>query len=329
MTWQCASTDSLVVGEPPCILKAIVGAGYAICVFAQVGDIGGLIHLGPDALNPSFCALDGQLEELTHEFIRRCSTIKDARAQIVGGANMMAMRDGRTQLSVVDQHVKRIKSTLGLHGIRVVQTRLGGTKARVIEMPLPCSLADVTFVSKGRRSRIHRQQVRGDERKTVLNFAKSAAEHVVNMGCIELVRRQERLTAILGSCVGIAIHDPYLGVGGLAHAMLPVFDGRDDLPGKYADKAVRLLVEHLVTNGAQLERLRAGLVGGANVLFRERTSVLAQLGTTNVEVSRRLLAELGIPVEWEDVGGRLGRKIQVSFEDFRLDVKYLDVQGVN
>ena len=72
----------------------------------------------------------------------------------------------------------------------------------------------------------------------------------------------------IGSCVGVAAHDPDAGVGGMAHVMLP---GGSRDPGlsdttKYAEDAIRELMRTMSAKGAGEARLRVCLVGGGNVL---------------------------------------------------------------
>ncbi|MFN3283617.1 MAG: chemotaxis protein CheD, partial [Pseudothermotoga sp.] len=72
------------------------------------------------------------------------------------------------------------------------------------------------------------------------------------------------VTLGLGSCVGVCIRDPVARIGGMAHVMLPESSDRDvKNPGKYADTAVKYLVEKLVEMGASQSRIEAQIAGGA------------------------------------------------------------------
>lgn len=104
----------------------------------------------------------------------------------------------------------------------------------------------------------------------------------------------------LGSCVAIVIYSKSLG--GMAHAMLPtpVKKSIEILPqpeedAKYVDRAIDLLVDKIG------KRCEAKLVGGASLFGSD------DIGKRNVEAARKKLAEKGIRVVAEDVGGTRAR----------------------
>jgi chemotaxis protein CheD len=116
-------------------------------------------------------------------------------------------------------------------------------------------------------------------------------------------------TSGLGSCVGIALHDDRAGVVGLAHAMLPDGEGKDD-EAKYVDTAVRSLVTEMEREGATRRQLRAKLAGGSTMF--EFDSADESVGDRNVAAAQSVLAELDIPVVAEDVGGDHGRSLELD-----------------
>lgn len=127
----------------------------------------------------------------------------------------------------------------------------------------------------------------------------------------------------LGSCVAVAIDDPVLAIGGLAHIFLPAPSpfAKEHQPARYVNTALPLLVERIVASGAQSSRLRARLVGGA-VMFPELQAPGATgLGPRNVAAAREHLETLGIPLQGEDVGGSYGRSVYLHLADGRLVVK--------
>ncbi|MDH6235247.1 chemotaxis receptor (MCP) glutamine deamidase CheD, partial [Mesorhizobium soli] len=75
------------------------------------------------------------------------------------------------------------------------------------------------------------------------------------------------LTTILGSCVAACLRDPYAGVGGMNHFLLPGTLGaaRRDAE-RYGVHLMELLVNGLLARGAQRQRLEAKLFGGARTL---------------------------------------------------------------
>ena len=119
------------------------------------------------------------------------------------------------------------------------------------------------------------------------------------------------ITAGLGSCVALALHDPTTGIAGLAHILLPsVGLGPPSIhPGKYADTGVPLLLEEMRRNGAR-GPIVARMAGGAR-MFAALLSSGINMGQRNIDATRAALFRLGIPVVSEDVGGEYGRSVRV------------------
>ncbi|HVP93701.1 MAG TPA: chemotaxis protein CheD [Methanoregulaceae archaeon] len=111
----------------------------------------------------------------------------------------------------------------------------------------------------------------------------------------------------LGSCVGLVIHDRDKGIGVLAHIMLPVSQGKQERPGKYADTAVEMMIGELAKAGSNPYSLVAKIAGGAS-MFKSFSGNL-NIGERNVEAIRKLLKERNIPIVGEEVGGDMGRTI--------------------
>jgi len=75
------------------------------------------------------------------------------------------------------------------------------------------------------------------------------------------------VTLGLGSCVGIALYDAQVKVAGLSHIMLPSSKQikNNQNKAKFADTAILLLIEKMMTMGAQKDRIKAKIVGGAQM----------------------------------------------------------------
>ena len=119
------------------------------------------------------------------------------------------------------------------------------------------------------------------------------------------------VTAGLGSCVALALHNPATGIAGLAHILLPsVGIGPPSIhPAKYADTGVPLLVEEMRRRGAQ-GQIVARMAGGARMFAALLPSGI-NMGQRNIDATRAALYKLGIPVIAEDVGGEFGRSVRV------------------
>ncbi len=328
MKWFCVTKDSAEAAAPPDALKAVVAPGYVICVFPRAGEVRGLIHLGPSTMEGSSAAdaVTQQVEALNRRFEVLGARITGATAEVIGGADVTRVLAEHRRQQHIARNVELIKQTLARWKIEVTRTRIGGTKGRVVEMRLPCKSAEVSFASKDRRPSQHRRDFLVTPADPIV--VRRHDEQTVNMGCIRVARPPSRFVAVLGSCVGVALYDQRLRVGALAHIMMPSAERLNGSPGKFADTAIPELIRRLEAEGSQVPHLRAKLAGGANVLFRG-SGTLTQLGMRNVEATRQALKARGIPVTWEDVGGRIGRKILVELEEFRFVVKLLDLREVH
>ena len=137
----------------------------------------------------------------------------------------------------------------------------------------------------------------------------------------------------LGSCVGVALWDPVLKAGALAHVMLPLSRGRQpggrgvgayltprfERPGKYADTAVAYAVRCLTAIGAELPRLKVWMAGGAHVL-PGITLPGGDIGAANVRAVREALKREGLPEPRQDVGGNYGRTMKLYVSEGRATV---------
>jgi len=123
------------------------------------------------------------------------------------------------------------------------------------------------------------------------------------------------LTIGLGSCVGIALYDPVIKVAGLSHILLAEstdFANRNN-PAKFADTAVPLLINEMEKLGASTRRIRARLAGGSE-LFHYKNGA-ESIGSRNVRAVKQALALARIPVAAGDVGGSVGRTMQLNVAD--------------
>jgi chemotaxis protein CheD len=114
------------------------------------------------------------------------------------------------------------------------------------------------------------------------------------------------LTTLLGSCVGACIRDPQAGVGGMNHFLLPGGEvGSSRESERLGVHLMDLLLNGLMRQGAQRDRLEAKLFGGARMM-----SGLSDIGKKNAEFAKRFLAYEGIKIVGGDMGGEHGRRIQ-------------------
>lgn len=131
----------------------------------------------------------------------------------------------------------------------------------------------------------------------------------------------------LGSCLGIALYEPHIRVGGLAHTLLPAPRSGMEMsrPAKFVDSALRLMVEDFLAQGASRPRLWAKLVGGATMFEPPHAFSEEGIGARNIRAAREILAQMGIPILGEDVGGMHGRTVEFDLENG--DVRVRSVRG--
>jgi chemotaxis protein CheD len=127
-------------------------------------------------------------------------------------------------------------------------------------------------------------------------------------------------TSGLGSCIGVGLVDVASGVAGLVHVMLPSAEEvDDDNPAKFADSGTELLVAEMERNGADASGLRAKIAGGSDMLDFSESG--ASIGARNADQVRETLADHGIPIVGEDVGGDHGRSLRLEAATGDLVVK--------
>ena len=114
------------------------------------------------------------------------------------------------------------------------------------------------------------------------------------------------VSAVLGACVAVCLHDRRLKIGGMNHFLYPktkIF-GPDN--AQYANVAIPALIKKLQKQGSHLEDLEAQIFGGgetAGAFGGDKT------GGQNVKMARKILKKNGIRVVSEDVGGLKGRRL--------------------
>ena len=131
----------------------------------------------------------------------------------------------------------------------------------------------------------------------------------------------------LGSCVALCAHDAQAGVGGMAHMVLPNSTSSKTSSGpKFVDVAIPMMIEEMERQGAVRGRIACYLVGGAQILANTTTEI-AQVGNRNIEASRAGLAEIGLRVRAEDVGGERGRTVRLYVGSGLVEVSHAGAES--
>ncbi|MGQ9562581.1 MAG: chemotaxis protein CheD [Thermogutta sp.] len=140
----------------------------------------------------------------------------------------------------------------------------------------------------------------------------------VGMGQTAVGDKESVFTSVLGSCVGVILWHPRLGMGAMAHVVLPASHGQNSQPGKFADTAIPHLLSQLAEIGCPRAGLVAKIAGGA-CMFKGGGPL--QIGDENIAAVRTILRQAGIPLAGEDTGGTSGRKVTFECATGRLTVE--------
>lgn len=114
------------------------------------------------------------------------------------------------------------------------------------------------------------------------------------------------ITYALGSCLGVAVHDPVAGVAGLLHLMLPESSidpvKGEHQPAMFVDTGVPLLFKSCYQLGARKERMIVKVAGGAHAAANPDDDRF-QIGKRNFVALRKIFWKNGVMLTASDVGG--------------------------
>ena len=126
----------------------------------------------------------------------------------------------------------------------------------------------------------------------------------------------------LGSCLGIAMYEPQAKLGGLAHAMLPLFqEGRNKTNlAKYVDTSIYLMVDGILEKGGKKNNIYVKLVGGSR-MFANITDDTLDIGRRNIKAAHETLKKERIKLKAEEVGGTCGRTIYFDLTTGKIQIR--------
>jgi chemotaxis protein CheD len=130
------------------------------------------------------------------------------------------------------------------------------------------------------------------------------------------------VTYSLGSCIGIAIYDAAVKVGGLLHFMLP--ESSLDLnkakknPYMFADTGIPALFKAAYKLGAKKERMKVIVAGGSQVLDQQG---FFNIGKRNDMAVRKIFHRNNVIIDYRDVGGNVNRTIRLAVKSGDVSLK--------
>lgn len=121
------------------------------------------------------------------------------------------------------------------------------------------------------------------------------------------------ITYSLGSCIGLALYEPRLKIGGLIHCMLPLSKidpvRAGERPCMFTDTGVPKLLGAMLDMGAEKRNLIAKVAGAANLLDDNRSF---NIGERNQVILRKLLWKNQILIQAEETGGSKARTLSLD-----------------
>jgi len=138
---------------------------------------------------------------------------------------------------------------------------------------------------------------------------------VVGVGDMKVSQDPETVlvTYSLGSCIGLAVYDPTVHVGGMLHYMLPE-SGLDaqkanNNPFMFGDTGIPLLFKETYKYGAKKQRLKIIVAGGSQILDQQG---FFNIGKRNHTFLRKMLWKNNVMIHFEDVGGTVNRTLKLE-----------------
>ena len=122
------------------------------------------------------------------------------------------------------------------------------------------------------------------------------------------------VTYALGSCLGVTVFDPEVGVGGLLHLMLPQGSISPEKaaqnPLMFADTGLPKLFLGSYALGAKKERLVVTVAGGAAFAAGENPD--QGVGQRNIAMLRKVLWKNGVLLKKHELGGTDPRNMSLD-----------------
>lgn len=128
-----------------------------------------------------------------------------------------------------------------------------------------------------------------------------------------IVTEPATLETLVGSCVCVCLYNSRNGCAAMNHFLRdqPAKESRADV-GEFGKTSTEHIVARLLAIDNDPSHYKAMIFGGAAVLKTE--SGPSDIGTKNVDIALKVLADAHIRVVHKDVGGRRGRRVTFETE---------------
>lgn len=139
-------------------------------------------------------------------------------------------------------------------------------------------------------------------------------KQIVPLGDMKIGQQDEVLIIkALGSCLGLAVYDAAVRIGGLLHAMLPLSQINKQKaarnPFMFVDTGIPALLEALLEMGANQADMVVKAVGCGNPMGSKE---VFKIGERNYRVMQEILNKEGFRLAAEDIGGTATRRVELE-----------------
>lgn len=138
------------------------------------------------------------------------------------------------------------------------------------------------------------------------NNAIEVYRYHLEAGDIFAVAQPAMVSAVLGTCVAVCLHDRRLKIGGMNHFLYPKPSMFSQPTAQHGVVSIPALIQMMVKQGSRLQDIEAQIFGGGETVGAISDG---HIGTKNVKIARKILKKNGIKVVSEDVGGLKGRRL--------------------
>jgi len=137
------------------------------------------------------------------------------------------------------------------------------------------------------------------------------------------------VTYSLGSCIGVCLYDPATHIGGMLHYQLPSSkmdaERARSKPFMFADSGMKILLDKLLSMGAQKKRMHVRLAGGATMATGPKGF---DIGKRNYLAIRKVLWSNGMFIDAEDIGGHAARNLYLDMADGTVTIRSQGIEKV-
>ena len=130
------------------------------------------------------------------------------------------------------------------------------------------------------------------------------------------------VTYSLGSCIGVCLYDPSSCIGGMLHYQLPGSNMDPErakkAPFMFADTGMKMLVDKMLSMGANKKRLQIKVAGGAAM---DNGPTGFDIGKRNYLALRKICWMNSLFIDSEDIGGSSPRNMYLKMVDGTVTVK--------